>query len=106
MELNEFKKYMLYLQKSINKNKQFIKSIKNYFGAVADLTADAYQLQDYYIKLLEHIFADNDGWIFYFVYECNFGANNLKVIVNNELYKLDTVESLYNLLIMNKVNNE
>lgn len=105
MKFDEFYKFMSYLKTIIDRQKLLEQGIKAFLCTGYDLTTDTYQAQDYYIKLLEHIFDDYNGWISHYVYELDFGTKELAVVYNNEPYELNSIESLYNLLILEKEKN-
>ena len=84
-----------------------IQKISDEFEAVTgpmELTPESPILDSFYsvmemsIELLSEAVGDKDGWIEYFVYDCEFGKNPLEVTIGEEKISLDSVDKLIYIL--------
>jgi len=65
------------------------------------------KLSDSLINVLQDSFQDKSDWVYYWVFELNYGADYVpgSVIIDNKNVELKTEEDLYNLLMENKNAN-
>lgn len=68
--------------------------------------AESYRdYQDTLIELLKYLMDDKENWIDYWIYDCDFGENNKKIIKEpgNPVVEIVTVHTIYDKLT--KINN-
>jgi len=56
------------------------------------------KFMDDYIRLLSEHIGDEDGWVAYYVWDCEFGKKPLSAGYDGELHKIDSVERLWDLI--------
>jgi hypothetical protein len=82
-----------------NKKNNALKYILDDSAQSMDCTTIQNKFVSISIALLKEICVDVDDWIEYFIFEKHFGKRkDLKVYINKEEYKLETIDDLYNLI--------
>lgn len=97
-KLFQFRDRMAFIEKY---NKEFeiankaVQELMPNSHPVIDMGAN---LLDGYIDLLQDIYNDKNEWISYFVYDCNYGANPMKIVVDGKETLLKTVDDVFYLI--------
>ena len=86
------------VEKGLDKIKRvfdIIDNINDIFECTdSEFTASIYSLIDDYISLLQEQVDDQDHFIEYYIYDCEFGKKPLEVIINNEKRIIKTPDDL------------
>jgi hypothetical protein len=102
MNLTQFKECM-------RSHKEFYDTIDNLINVLGlnDHIEIGDELANNFITLLEDYFQDTSEWIYYWIYELNYGKDYRPgmITIDGGDYRLETEEDLYNLLMENKNAN-
>jgi len=100
MNKETFKKAIKALEEQDKHDDKCSKAISivypNAFGV--NLWYDNSILVDAILELLKAELGAASDWIEYYIYECDFGKNPNEVRVGKDVYNLDSVDNLWNLI--------
>lgn len=107
MNKKEFCIYLRLLEEQMNLDSENSKHLNKVFNNLSayDLLYNNQKLIDGYIELLKMFIDDDDDFIDYFIYECNFGSKEGWVTFKEIKYSLKTPEDLYDFLSIYNINN-
>ena len=94
----EFCKHIFTIEQYFEKMQKFSDALLQMFDALGIYTADD-GIVGSLITMLEHVMGDNEQWISYFIYDCNFGKDDREIEFHDKVYVLKTSEDLYNFLL-------
>ena len=96
----DFIKYYKPISDFITESDSSNEGLKLVFPSSYVTNEQGYKLLDSYIGLLEKICNDDSSFISYYTFDCEQGKYFNRVKIDGEDYILDSIDSLYNLLVL------
>lgn len=95
MDFEEFKQCFKHLEE-FNEEADFQNGL--IYKLCGGMLEHGYMLMDAYIELLSKNVGDENEWINYYIFECEFGKKPMEVTVDKKKIKLDSLEKLWKII--------